>query len=180
MIFEHKQLFSTEIRTFKFSISEVNDLITEVLNKKTKIKKVNYLFETNQRKNYFTDYKNPVKLYEYEKIINLLQNLYLNEGKNFNVKNYWTAIYGQNSIHSTHNHRNIQDVNHQVNFSSVLYLTNHGGTTFYSPNHTSEVPMHFEKSEVGKLVFFPSTLFHDGNNLDVGERIIISSNLIIG
>ena len=68
----------------------------------------------------------------------------------------------------------------QENFSSVLYLTDHGGTRFYSPNHTSQEHEYFEKSEVGKLIFFPSTLLHDGNNFDVGERIIISSNIAIG
>ena len=34
MIFEYKHLFTTEFRTFKFSISEMDGLITEVLSKK--------------------------------------------------------------------------------------------------------------------------------------------------
>ena len=181
MIFEYKNLFSTEFRTFKFSISEIDELITEVLNKKNQIKEISSLFNSNNQKtNYYTDYKKPVKLYEYEKIINILHNLYLNEGKSFNVKQYWTAFYGDNCIHTTHMHRNIQDIKQQENFSSVLYLTDHGGTRFYSPNHTSQEHEYFEKSEVGKLIFFPSTLLHDGNNFDVGERIIISSNIAIG
>ena len=181
MIFEYKHLFTTEFRTFKFSISEMDGLITEILSKKDEIKKIRLLFDSNNQKtNYYTDYKKPTKLYEYEKIMGILHNLYLNEGKSFNIKQYWTALYGQNCIHTTHNHRNIQDIKEQENFSSVLYLTDHGGTTFYSPNHTSETLVHFEKSEVGKLVFFPSTLLHDGNNFDPGERIIISSNIAIG
>ena len=181
MIFEYKHLFTTEFRTFKFSISEMDGLITEVLSKKDEIKEISSLFDSNNQKtNYYTDYKKPTKLYEYEKIMNMLQNLYSNEGKSFNVNQYWTAIYGQDCIHTTHHHRVIQNINHQENFSSVFYLTDHGGTTFYSPNHTSETYSHFEKSEVGKLVFFPSTLFHDGNNFDAGERIIISSNIAIG
>ena len=76
MIFEYKHLFTTEFRTFKFSISEMDGLITEILSKKDEIKKISSLFDSNNQKtNYYTDYKKPTKLYEYEKIIGMIDNM---------------------------------------------------------------------------------------------------------
>jgi hypothetical protein len=65
------------------------------------------------------------------------------------------------------------------NFSSILYLSAIGGTTFHSPNLTSMEDQFDLPSEVGKFIIFPSNLLHKGENYHDGERIIISSNIQI-
>ena len=64
-----------------------------------------------------------------------------------------------------------------VNYSSVLYLTSEGGTDFYSPNPTSTEGVYTVKSEVGKMIIFPSNLLHGViYNDNKNERMIISAN----
>jgi len=123
---------------------------------------------------FFTDYKNPIQLYEYEKLINEVANKYSNEGLTLNLLNYWTAVYGNNSIHGAHQHDSVG-----VNFSTVLYLTNGGATTFLSPHNATNQRVYDEESILGKLVIFPSTLWHYVSYSGDLERIIISSNIQI-
>ena len=170
------ETFATSIQKFYFSNEEIKPLLDEVINKKEDIKKTSYFYNVKNEdygKEYYTDFNNSIKLYEYEKLMFMIGNFYQN--KYFNVLNYWSALYYENSWHETHAHSDPK-----FNFSSILYLTNNtGGTTFYSPNLTSETETHFEASEVGKLVIFPSSLFHSVYHKDNSERIIISSNISI-
>jgi hypothetical protein len=169
------ELFSTKIFVFRFTNEEIAPLINEVLIKKKQIKKRSLIYSNYGKVgNYFTDYRNPIQLHEYEKLMYSM----INHFSTFNVNQYWTAFYNKNSIHEEHKHANfIKGATN--NFSSVLYLSAIGGTTFFSPNSTSIEDEHCINSEVGKFVIFPSNLLHKGENLHDGERIIISSNISI-
>ena len=177
MQLQNFNLFPTEIYSFKFSPQEIQPLLDEVSLKEKKIKEVSkYFNEMGGVNNYYTDYGNPVKLQEYEKLMMILGNFFMNKNKTFNIVNYWTAYYKDTSYHETHTHHDMLK-NNLNNYSSVLYLTNGGGTKFYSSNYTSSQLNELIKSEVGKIIFFPSNLLHSGINNQSGKRIIISSNI---
>tara|TARA_R100001510_G_C7640162_1_gene197862 strand:+ start:1119 stop:1649 length:531 start_codon:yes stop_codon:yes gene_type:complete len=167
------ELFSTKIFVFKFTNKEMEPLINEVLRKKEEIKKRSLVFSNHGGiGDYHTDYRNPIQLHEYEKLMYSMANHF----NNFNVNLYWTAFYNKNSLHDEHKHANFIRGTAN-NFSSILYLSAIGGTTFYSPNLTSTEDEFYCDSEVGKFVIFPSNLLHKGENRQDGERIIISSNI---
>ena len=123
-------IFPTEIISFQFNIEEIQPLIDEISKNKKKIKQTSDFHKSvGGVGKYYTDHANPTKLYEYEKIMMMISNYFINNNKTFNVVNYWSAIYFENSIHETHNHVNfIAEKGH--NYSSVLYLSNIGGTKF--------------------------------------------------
>ena len=177
MQIDNINIFPTELKIFNFHMEEIQPLIKEVLSQKQKIKEQSNIFSDHGgRGNYFTDYKNPTKLHEYEKLMIMVGNFFINQKKKFEVYNYWSAFYYKDSLHDTHHHSYLLE-NKLNNYASVLYLTTNGGTTFFSSNHTSIFHDFFIKSEVGKLVLFPSSLLHNVNNKEDGERIIVSSNI---
>tara|TARA_R100001510_G_scaffold41152_1_gene37512 strand:- start:119 stop:667 length:549 start_codon:yes stop_codon:yes gene_type:complete len=170
-------IFPTEIISFEFNNEEIQPLIEEINKNKKKIKQTSYFYNNpGGVGKYYTDYKNPTKLHEYEKLMMMIGNYFINNKKTFNVQYYWSAIYFENSIHETHNHVNFVKEK-TPNYSTVLYLSNIGGTRFFSPNNTSLIDEVTVSSRVGKIIFFPSNLLHSGINNEKGERIIISSNV---
>jgi len=170
-------IFPTEILTFQFNTEEIRPLIDEVISKKDDIKKINSIYDNHGGVgDYHTDYMDPVKLYEYEKLMFLISNYFQNNNNPFLIKNYWTAIYSLSGLHNKHIHANFVRGNEE-NYSSVLYLTSMGETKFYNPNPTCIHDHATIASEVGKLIFFPSNLLHSAENLIDGERIIISANI---
>ena len=176
MKIDNENIFATTLHKFEFNNQEMQPLLEEVDSKQNIIKKTSSFYTEHHSDNYFTDYKNPTKLHQYEILINMVANKYSNEGYSFNLFGYWTAIYGKNSIHNVHQHDTTD-----VNFSSILYLTNGGATSFLSSNSTATQREHHETSTVGKLIIFPSSLWHYASYKDESERIIISSNMkIIG
>jgi AAA+ ATPase superfamily predicted ATPase len=170
-------IFPTEIISFQFNTEEIQPLIDEISKNKKKIKQISDFYNNvGGVGKYYTDYENPTKLHEYEKLMMMIGNYFINNKKTFNIQNYWSAIYFENSIHETHNHVNfIKEKTH--NYSTVLYLSNIGGTKFFSSNNTSLIDDITISSRVGKIIFFPSNLLHSGINNEKGERIIISSNI---
>ena len=66
------------------------------------------------------------------------------------------------------------------NYSGILYLTDHGNTTFFSGNPSSFDNDFSVDPEVGKVVLFPSTLVHSAtDNASEHERIVVAFNLLI-
>ena len=172
-------LFPTEILTFKFNVDEIRPLINEVVGKKDQIKKINSIYNKNGgQDDYYSDFSDPVKLFEYEKLMLSVSNYFHGNNIPFFMKNYWTAIYHLSGLHDKHVHTNFVK-GEDANYSSVLYLTNMGETLFHNPNPTCIYDNEFVKSEVGKLIFFPSNLLHSAENFIKGERMIISSNVIL-
>ena len=174
------QLFPTDVFTFQFNFEEVKPLLDEVLSKEKEIKKISKLYSGHGGIGvYSTDFNQPVKLFEYEKLLQIVGNHFVNaRHKNFLLNNYWTAFYKKGGFHGKHIHSNfINGCDH--NYSSVLYLTELGGTRFLSPNPTSIYNTAHIDSKVGLLIFFPSNLLHEAKMDQEGERIIISSNVVI-
>jgi hypothetical protein len=172
-------IFPTEITTFELNKEEIQPLLDEISKSKKKIKETSkYYNNQGGVGEYYTDYGNPTKLHEYEKLMIMVGNYFANMQKNFKMLNYWSALYYDNSFHETHNHVNFL-TQKTCNYSSVLSLTNQGGTKFLSSSPTSLIHSEIVNSRVGKLIFFPSNLLHSGVNETSGERIIISSNLSI-
>jgi hypothetical protein len=172
-------IFSTEIFTFQFNTEEIRPLINEILEKKEQIKKISCIYDNHGGiGNYYTDFKDPVKLVEYEKLMFLIATYFHNKNNSFFMSSYWSAIYNLGGLHNKHIHSNFVRGS-QNNYSSVLYLTSLGATKFYNSNSTSTQDDAVINSEVGKLIFFPSNLLHSAENLTQGERIIISSNIRI-
>ena len=92
------ETFATSIQKFYFSNEEIKPLLDEVTNKKEDIKKTSYFYNVKNEdygKEYYTDFNNSIKLYEYEKLMFMIGNFYQN--KYFNVLNYWSALYYENS-----------------------------------------------------------------------------------
>ena len=177
MKINNQNIFPTSLFLFEFNKEEIFPLIEEINSKKIKIKNISKFYSSHvQVGKHYTDYGNPIRLIEYEKIMLVISNFFINQNKSFNLEYYWSAIYYENSVHSTHGHSN-PNIKEPHNYSCVLYLTDNGGTTFFTPNSTSNDCEFFIKSKVGKLVIFPKTLLHTGVNKEKGERIIISSNI---
>ena len=110
MKIDNENIFATTLHKFEFNNQEMQPLLEEVNSKKNIIQKTSSFYTEHHSENYFTDYKNPTKLYEYEMLINMVANKYSNEGYSFDLFGYWTAIYGKNSIHNVHQH-DTTDVN---------------------------------------------------------------------
>jgi len=91
------------------------------------------------------------------------------------IEQYWTAIYTKTAYHSTHNHAsNILD---KINYSGILYLTDIGSTNFYSTNPSSFENKFYSKSEVGKILIFPSTIPHSVEpTMDESKRVVVAFN----
>ena len=73
-------LFPTEIYSFTFALQEIQPLLNEISLKEKQIKEVSkYFNKTGGVNNYHTDYANPVKLHEYEKLMMMLSNFFTNK-----------------------------------------------------------------------------------------------------
>ena len=100
-------IFPTEILTFQFNKEEIRPLIDEVVSKKEEIKKINSIYDNHGGiGDYHTDYMDPVKLIEYEKLMFLILHYFQNNNNSFLMKNYWTAIYSLSGLHNKHVHAN--------------------------------------------------------------------------
>ena len=174
MLISKKEIFPTVIRKFQFNEDEMSALLKEMVDKKEEIKETSFFYSINHYENYYTDYKKPTQIREYEALMNLVANQFASQGYTLELGRYWTAIYGKDSAHNAHNHHSLR-----ANFSSILYLTDGGSTSLISSNHTSDQHEHFETAEVGKLIIFPASQWHYVTYKESNERIIISSNLRI-
>lgn len=176
MIPSSLDVFATSIMKFQFNQSEIEDLLDEIDQKKNKIKKTSSFYNTtiNGSDEYYTDFLKPTKIHSFEMLMNTVGAYYVSNNLSFNVAHYWTALYGKNSVHEAHNH-----TSNNCNFASILYLTNNGKTTFYTPNFLSKQEFYEEQAEVGKFVIFPSQLFHSVFYKHSAERVIMSANLDI-
>jgi len=181
-----QEIFPTELYIFDFNEDEIQPVI-EIANKiEQDVKKVsdqypNELGGVFDRKTglYFSDYRDPVRNVEYEKLLLKVADAFLFNKKKFEIKNYWHAYYTGVSQHVTHIHQDKMRHNFSpINYSSVLSLSNTGGTRFFSSNYTSEFYENTFYSSVGRMIIFPAHQFHEGVSTE-GRRCVISSNLQI-
>ena len=171
---------------FIFSQDEIIPLCEEMENKKDEIKKrYNDEFEFGIP-DYWTDYVNPIKLLEYEKLMQKIPPRFISEqlncehDKRGSQDMYWSAIYGKRGYHETHKHNESLYVIPHCNMSSILYLSDIGGTEFFNPRSSSD-EIHsslFVPSKIGMMIMFPSHILHRAlsHGKKDAERIIVSSN----
>ena len=185
MLFEETVFFGVPIRKFQFQREEITPLLDEYQEKRDSIIKRSEAYNNDtlgseqDSTEYATDYRHPVTLHEYEKLMMILKNYFENNKYTFTLVNYWTAIYNKKGYHKQHFHNSGSLAAPQVNnCSSVLYLNSIGGTEFYAPHAMSYVSNVWVKSEVGLLVIFPAGLLHSAPTTNSkNERVVISSNL---
>ena len=174
------ELFPILFYEFQWTEDEIRPLLEEVQNKKETIKeRFNPHSSTDELvEDYWTDYSVPVKILEYEKLVEKISTGFLPELQ-CNHDSYWTAIYGERGYHSTHKHIGPLYQSIDSNMSSVLYLSNIGRTHFFNPSQIGVNHQELDiQSEVGKMFIWPAHLLHgvSPHGKKNEERIVISSN----
>ena len=180
MLLEELTIFSVPIKKFQFQKEEITPLLNEYQEKKKAIiQRASFYEEEQSLSDYATDFQNSIPLHEYEKLMMPIKNYFENNNYNYQLHNYWTAIYADKGYHKEHTHNNGSHYSPPSNnFSSVLYLTSVGGTEFYSPHLLSKEYQYSVKSNVGLLIIFPSSLLHTAPSSNSNnERVVISGNM---
>jgi hypothetical protein len=183
MLLEELDIFSVPLKKFQFQKEEITPLLNEYEEKRDAIIKRSSFYVQNggeqDLSDYATDFQNPVKLHEYEKLIMLVKNYFENKNYNFQLISYWTAVYNSKGYHKEHCHDSGSlYMPPSNNFASALYLTSVGGTEFQSPHAMSAEYEYSIKSKVGLLVIFPSSLIHSApSSNSPHERVCISGNM---
>mgnify|MGYP006109498091 CR=1 FL=1 len=77
----------------------------------------------------------------------------------------WYSEYGEHDGHEPHVHDqkqiNLMKIDNALKYSCIINLSNVGETSFLNPNYTSqENQFHKEQSNYGKVLLFPSNLWH--------------------
>ena len=171
---ESNAYFPIRFYEFNWTEDEIRPFLEEIQEKKEEIKQRNN-YEIDD---YWTDYLAPVKLLEYEKLISEIIVEFLPELQCDHIV-YWTAIYGEKGFHATHNHNANLFEQINPNMSSILYLSDIGGTQFRNPYQSDQIHSVLEMpSKVGKMIMFPSHILHTAppHGKKNEERIIVSSN----
>ena len=172
--FDTLEFFPTLFYEFTWTEDEIHPLLNEVKEKTEEIK----IQSNSEIDEYWTDYSDTVKLLEYEKLIEKVSTAFFPKLQYSHIV-YWTAIYGERGYHATHNHNGSLFELLAPNMSSILYLSDIGGTQFRNPyqsNQTNSVL--YMPSKVGRMIMFPSHILHaaPSHGKKNEERIIISSN----
>ena len=172
------EIFPIIFYEFQWTEDEIRPLLEEVQYKKEIIKDRTKKNEGQTKDNHCTDYLASVKLLEYEKLIEDIYTTFLPELQCKHIE-HWTAIYGEMGYHPAHSHTGPLFSVLSPNMSSVLYLSNIGGTHFFNPSQIGVIDKDFfVPAKVGKIVMFPAQLIHrvipHGEKNE--ERFIISSN----
>lgn len=155
------QVFPTNL--FEFQVQEnalLLSLLEEIDSKKDQISLVSSTSETQSVDNYKTDYSCPVELQNFEKIFDhLKEHCESRFGIKIKLCEYWTAIYKNGSFHQKHVHNfTILD---EINYSGILYLTNHGETIFYNSSLYSYENIFKYPSRLGNIILFPASMVHE-------------------
>jgi len=152
------------------------NLLSEIESKENRMRIISNATETKNVNEYITDYQHPVKLEWFEKIFN---QAVVTQFDKITLVRYWTAIYNANGVHEKHNHRSSYYSN--INYSGILYLSNLGGTHFFTPNPTSLVQVIPYESKFGTMVLFPSSIIHEvfPHDNDSNKRYIVAFNMSI-
>jgi hypothetical protein len=170
------------IRFFEIRLDQVDafNVLNEILRKEEDIRLISSTRQTQSATEYITDYpyQQDDKIVELESISSVfdkVKNTFEENNSTIDIGGYWTAIYSKTAHHGTHDHSsNILD---RINYSGILYLTDIGSTTFYSTNPSSFENRFYSKSEVGKILIFPSTIPHSVEpTLDESKRVVVAFN----
>jgi|TARA_E500000318_G_scaffold40515_1_gene38796 hypothetical protein len=174
-------IFPTNIFVFDFDVDEVSSVISDFIIDEENMKRV----DNNNPNNgscgsYYTDFYNPCTNKAYEKLLDNIYYFFQERKMNATLIAYWSAVYIDHAMHSAHVHSSKMRPNFDnCNYSSVLCLSDLGETRFLSSNNCSDDVDYIYSSKVGRMLVFPSNLFHDASSNKTGIRRIISSNLEI-
>lgn len=172
-----KELFATKMLYARVDGgTTLKDIMSEIQSKRSDIETLSRMFEHQDVKNYATDFRFPVQIKAFESLMDDIKAMFKEDGYNFDLKTYWTAIYNDTAIHNMHIHK--YSVHDEINYSGILYLTDIGETMFYSPNPTAQQLEYCEYSQAGKIVMFPSNIPHWVNQHKQSdcERVVMSFN----
>lgn len=174
-------LFPTKFFEIQLDTGDAFNLLKEIMRKEDEIKIISSTRQIQSIEEYATDFSyqddsKVVKLENLEKVFNIIKNEFDKNNSLIEVIDYWTAIYLKTGYHGLHTHKN--NILDKCNYSGIIYLSDLGGTTFYSPSLTSFESNFVSKSEMGKILIFPSNVPHAVNATLVEEnkRYIVSFN----
>ena len=170
------------IRFFEIKLDKVDafNVLNEILRKEEDIRLISSTRQDQSADEYATDYQYNkddkfVELESMSLVFNKIKDTFGENDSTINIDTYWTAIYTKTAHHSTHNHAN--NILGKINYSGILYLTDMGHTTFYSTNPSSFENKFISKSEVGKILIFPSTIPHSVEPIiDESKRVVVAFN----
>lgn len=171
------------VKLYTGTIQNCGSVLNEIKSKESEISAVSEATQLKDVDQYATDYDNPVRIHSFEKEIEGFFNGLVREYgfQTIVMRNYWTAIYrGPYGVHAPHIHRHT--ITDPVNYSGVLYLSNHDGTHFYRPHAACHETQLYVPAVMGNIVLFPSELVHAYTPKTVAvknNRYIMSFNLHI-
>ena len=174
-------IFPTTIMQLSIDPQACNNLLEEIESKKHTMRLVSNTTQEQKPENTITDYVSPVKLQWFEKRWDqAVTKEFKDAEKKISLVTYWSAIYSANAIHYKHNH-SLGYLDSSANYSGILYLSNFGHTSFFSPNHTALVTQFDYLSEFSKMILFPSTLLHEvkSHAQDGNQRYVVSFNAVV-
>lgn len=168
---------------FEFQLDKVDSLniLNEIKRKEKDIKLISSTRQFQSVNDYITDYHTPsnsgdVIIENLDKVFKPIEVYFNQYNADFRVIGYWTAVYIKNGFHTLHNHQEF--ILDKRNYSGIIYLSDIGGTTFYSTSPSSFQTIFYSKSSMGKVLIFPSSIPHDVEPTfdEKNKRYIISFN----
>jgi hypothetical protein len=127
---------------------------------------------------YSTDYAHPLYIKTFwERVVPGLNQELSQFNFTFDVLQSWIACYtGPAGHHPLHNHVSGYDGN--IPISGILYLTEVGFTDFFNVSVISQNNTFHVKSEVGKIILFPSIIPHQyrSESYDGNSRYVLPFN----
>ena len=170
------------IKFFEIRLDQVDafNVLNEILRKEDEIRTISYARQDQPNDEYCTDYPYSkddiiIELESMNLVFDKIKKKFEENNSIITIDRYWTAIYTKTAHHQTHDHSN--NILDKVNYSGILYLTDMGSTTFYSTNPSSFENIFRSRSEVGKILIFPSTIPHSVQPiLDESKRVVVAFN----
>lgn len=166
------------IKCFLLNMPNHKDVLQEALSCKEQIQKVGKETGKTWHESHFTDFSKTVKNNSFELgLEKVLTDFHKASNLTISVTEYWTAFYGRGAMHEPHVHT--VSVFDRVNYSGVLYLTEGGGTTLFSPHSLTTETHTTTRGRPGDISLFPSSIPHTFTKTtdSTTERVVIAFNL---
>lgn len=135
-------------------------VLDEIKSKQHCIDTVSEATQIQPISDYSTDFAHTIRINTFwDEVVPRLQMDWESMGKEMVNIHPWVSCYtGPAGHHPLHNHAS--GYNGRLHYSAIIYLSGVGMTDFFSTDATACSTQHCEKSEVGKVVFFPSIIPH--------------------
>ena len=155
-----KPLFPTLFYETRISKDLCFAILDEIKSKQGQIDTVSEATQIQPLSDYSTDFAHTIHIEHFwDHVVPQLQDEWRQLDKNMINIHPWVSCYtGPGGHHPLHNHTQMYDG--RLHMSAIIYLSEVGMTDFFSTDATACTTQHCEKSEVGKVVFFPSIIPH--------------------